>query len=39
MEITIQNIKFVCLAAVFDDNYLAFEKKAVKIDTFKDNHY
>ncbi len=39
MEFTIQGIKFVCLTAIFDDNYLVFGKKVVKIDGFNDNRY
>lgn len=38
MEFTINGMKFVYLAANYDDNYLAFEKKAVKIDGSNDNH-
>jgi len=37
MEFTIHGMKFAYPAANYDDNYLIFRKKVVKIDTFKDN--
>ncbi len=39
MEFTINGMKFAYLTANYDDNYLAFKKKAVKIDRFNDNRY
>lgn len=37
MEFTIHGMKFAYLTANYDDNYLVFGGKVVKIDTFKDN--
>ena len=39
MEFTIHCMKFSYLAANYDDNYLVFGEKAVKIDGFNDNRY
>ena len=37
MKFTIHGMKFAYLTANYDDNYLVFGEKVVKIDTFKDN--
>lgn len=37
MEFTIHGMKFAYLTANYDDNYLVFGEKVVKIDGFNDN--
>ena len=39
MEFTINGMKFAYLTANYDDNYLVFREKVVKLDTFRDNRY
>lgn len=39
MEFAIHGMKFVYLIANYDDNYLIFRKKVVKIATLNDNRY
>ena len=39
MEFTILGMKFSYLIANYDDNYLVFGEKVVKIDGFNDNRY